>query len=93
MWEAQFGDFATRQVIIDQFIASGEDKWHSLSGLVLLLPHGFEGRGRSTPARGWSASCSWPPRTTCRSSNPTTPAQYFHLLRRQVLRPGASRWS
>jgi 2-oxoglutarate dehydrogenase E1 component len=94
IWEAQFGDFVNgAQVIIDQFIVSGEDKWNRLSGLVMLLPHGFEGQGpEHSAARASSASCSSAPRTTCRSSNLTTPAHYFHVLRRQVrARRGASR--
>ena len=88
LWEAQFGDFVNAaQVIIDQFIASAEDKWRRLSGLVLLLPHGFEGRGPSIPAPGSSAFSTLAGEDNIQVVNPTTPAQYFHVLRRQVLRP------
>jgi 2-oxoglutarate dehydrogenase E1 component len=88
MWEAQFGDFVNAaQVIIDQFIASAEDKWRILSGLVLLLAARLRGQGpEHSSARLERFLWPWPPRTTCRSCNPTTPAQYFHVLRRQVLR-------
>merc|ERR1711935_1173059 len=104
MWEAQFGDFANgAQVIVDQFISSGEAKWLRQSGLVMLLPHGYEGqgpehssarlerflqmcdddedvfspdigKGRQAQAANWAVV------------NVTTPAQYFHVLRRQVVR-------
>ena len=79
IWEAQFGDFANgAQVVIDQFISSGEVKWGRVCGPTLLLPHGYEGQGRSTRQRVRSASCNAAPSTACRIVVPSTPAQCYH---------------
>ena len=87
LWEAQFGDFANgAQVIVDQFIVSGEDKWGLLSGLVMLLPHGYEGQGPEHSSGRSNATCNWPRKTTFKWCSHPRPAQYFHLLRRQALR-------
>lgn len=88
LWEAQFGDFANgAQIIFDQFLAAAEDKWKTMNGMVILLPHGYEGQGAEHSSGRMERFLQLAAEGNFAVANCTTPANFFHLLRRQLVRP------